>query len=92
MIVCVAPNSFTGEDVAELHVHGSLAVVSLLLRTLSNMDGCRLSEPGEFTRRAFMNGKMDLTEVEGLADLINAETESQRLLAVHQTTVPDTIT
>jgi tRNA modification GTPase len=77
-----APHSFTGEDCAELHVHGSRAVVARLLRWLADQAGVRLAEPGEFTRRAFENGKLDLTQVEGLGDLIDAETESQRRLAV----------
>lgn len=72
------PNSFTGDDTAELQVHGSPAVVRALLRGLTAMDGVRLAEAGEFTRRAFINGKLDLTEVEGLGDLIAAETETQR--------------
>ena len=70
--------SFTGEDSAELQVHGSSAVVSAILRALGSIDGLRLAEPGEFTRRALENGCLDLTQVEGLADLIDAETESQR--------------
>lgn len=73
-----APNSFTGENVVELQSHGSTAVVSAILRTLSEIQGLRLAEPGEFTRRALENGKLDLTQVEGLADLIDAETEAQR--------------
>lgn len=77
-----APNSFTGEDCAELQVHGSPAVVRALLRDLSALAGVRLAEAGEFTRRAFENGKLDLTEVEGLGDLIGAETESQRRQAL----------
>lgn len=76
-----APHSFTGEDVAELHVHGGKAVVAKILDLASSMDGIRLAEAGEFTRRAFTNGKIDLTEAEGLADLIDAETESQRKIA-----------
>ncbi|HEY0917814.1 tRNA uridine-5-carboxymethylaminomethyl(34) synthesis GTPase MnmE [Devosia sp.] len=72
-----APRSFTGEDCAELQVHGSPAVVRALLRALTAAGG-RLAEAGEFTRRAFENGKLDLTEVEGLGDLITAETEAQR--------------
>lgn len=79
-----APASFTGEDVAELHLHGGRATVHAICECLSKMDGCRLAEPGEFTRRAFDNGKLDLTEVEGLADLIEAETESQRKQALRQ--------
>ncbi|WP_424988211.1 tRNA uridine-5-carboxymethylaminomethyl(34) synthesis GTPase MnmE [Microbulbifer sp. S227A] len=74
----LAPASFTGEDVVELHLHGSIAVVSAVLRCLGSMQELRLAEPGEFTRRAMENGKMDLSQVEGLADLIEAETESQR--------------
>lgn len=73
-----APASFTGEDVVELHLHGSVAVVSSVLIELSRMVGLRLAEPGEFTRRALENAKLDLSQVEGLADLIDAETESQR--------------
>lgn len=77
-----APHSFTGEDCAELQVHGSPAVVRALLRGISAHPGVRLAEAGEFTRRAFENGKLDLTEVEGLGDLIEAETEGQRKQAV----------
>ena len=77
-----APNSFTGEDCAEFQVHGSPAVVRALLRHLPQLPGVRLAEAGEFTRRAFENGKLDLTEVEGLGDLIAAETESQRKQAL----------
>lgn len=76
-----SPASFTGEDCAELQVHGSPAVVRALLRKLSAREHIRLAEAGEFTRRAFENGKLDLTEVEGLGDLIEAETENQRALA-----------
>lgn len=77
-----APHSFTGEDTAELQVHGSPAVVRALLRGIASMPDVRLAEAGEFTRRAFLNGKLDLTEVEGLGDLIDAETETQRQQAV----------
>lgn len=77
-----APNSFTGEDCAELQVHGSPAVVRALLRGLTEEPLVRLAEAGEFTRRAFENGKLDLTEVEGLGDLTTAETESQRRQAL----------
>ena len=73
-----APASFTGEDVVELHCHGSLAVVAAVLSELCRMNGLRLAEPGEFTRRALENGRLDLSQVEGLADLIDAETEAQR--------------
>lgn len=78
------PNSFTGEDVAEFHIHGGYAVVAGFLEALSNIKNLRPAEAGEFTRRAFDNGKMDLTAAEGLADLINAETESQRRQALRQ--------
>lgn len=73
-----APHSFTGEDVIEFQVHGSVAIVDALLAELVTLRGCRMAEPGEFTRRALQNGKMDLTQVEGLADLIEAQTEAQR--------------
>ncbi|WBX85467.1 tRNA uridine-5-carboxymethylaminomethyl(34) synthesis GTPase MnmE [Sphingosinicella microcystinivorans] len=79
-----APASFTGEDVAELHVTGGPAVVAALLGALGGMDGLRPAEPGEFARRAFDNGKLDLTQAEGLADLIDAETEAQRRQALRQ--------
>lgn len=78
------PKSFTGEDAAELHLHGSTAVVRAVLAALAQLPDCRLAEPGEFARRAFDNGKMDLTEAEGLADLIDAETEGQRRQALRQ--------
>jgi len=77
-----APHSFTGEDAAELQVHGSPAVVRALLRGIAALPGLRLAKAGEFTRRAFLNGRLDLTEVEGLGDLIEAETETQRQQAV----------
>jgi tRNA modification GTPase len=79
-----APASETGEDVAELQLHGGQAVIAGVLDALGKIDGCRLAEPGEFTRRAFENGKLDLTEVEGLADLIAAETQAQRRQAFRQ--------
>ncbi|NOZ65161.1 MAG: tRNA uridine-5-carboxymethylaminomethyl(34) synthesis GTPase MnmE, partial [Alphaproteobacteria bacterium] len=82
LIYFAAPNSFTGEDVAEFHIHGGRAVVSGFLDALSNIEGLRSALPGEFTRRAFDNGKMDLTAAEGLADLINSETEAQRRQAL----------
>lgn len=75
------PGSFTGEDCAELQVHGSPAVVRAILRRLASQPGIRLAEAGEFTRRAFENGKLDLVEAQGLGDLIEAETENQRALA-----------
>lgn len=78
------PNSETGEDMAELQVHGGHAVIAALLGALGRIEGCRMAEPGEFTRRAFLNGRLDLTEVEGLADLIAAETPAQRHQAFRQ--------
>ena len=79
-----APASFTGEDMAELQVHGSRAVVSELIEAALSLDGVRLAEPGEFVRRAFANTKIDLRQVEGLADLVNAETRLQREQALAQ--------
>jgi len=76
------PSSFTGEDVVELHLHGSIAIMRRVLAELGDFDGCRLAEPGEFTRRALENGRLDLVQVEGLADLIEAETEAQRKQAL----------
>jgi len=78
------PRSETGEDVAELQVHGGRAIVAALLQALGQLEGFRLAEPGEFTRRAFDHGRLDLTAVEGLADLIYAETEAQRRQALRQ--------
>lgn len=83
MVVVFAEGaSFTGEASAELHLHGSTAVTTAVLRALSGDPGMRMAEPGEFTRRALENGRLDLTQVEGLADLIDAETEAQRRQAV----------
>ncbi|NDF12925.1 MAG: tRNA uridine-5-carboxymethylaminomethyl(34) synthesis GTPase MnmE [Proteobacteria bacterium] len=79
-----APHSFTGEDVVELHIHGSRAIQQILLGSLSEQHGLRPAEGGEFTRRAFENGRMDLTQVEGLADLIDADTARQHAQAVRQ--------
>ncbi|MDB2414421.1 tRNA uridine-5-carboxymethylaminomethyl(34) synthesis GTPase MnmE [Rickettsiales bacterium] len=79
-----SPNSFTGEDVVEFHTHGSRAVVNSLLEALSEIKDFRLAEPGEFSKRAFENSKMNLVEAEGLSDLINAETKSQAQLALRQ--------
>ncbi|OBQ63322.1 tRNA uridine-5-carboxymethylaminomethyl(34) synthesis GTPase MnmE [Mesorhizobium erdmanii] len=76
------PASFTGEDVGEFHVHGGRAVVARMLETITGFEGVRHAEPGEFTRRAFLNGKLDLVETEALADLVNAETEAQRRFAI----------
>src|SRR3984885_4203609 len=78
------PNSETGEDMAEIQVHGGQAVIAALLGALGRVENCRMAEPGEFTRRAFNNGRLDLTEVEGLADLIAAETPAQRRQAYRQ--------
>ncbi|MBD0413765.1 tRNA uridine-5-carboxymethylaminomethyl(34) synthesis GTPase MnmE [Oryzicola mucosus] len=77
-----APGSFTGEDVTEFHVHGGRAVVAAVLQCLSSFPGCRHAEAGEFSRRAFLNGKMDLLGIEAVADLISAETEAERRFAV----------
>ncbi len=77
------PSSFTGEDCAELHLHGGAAVVDAASRALLGL-GLRLAEPGEFTRRAFQNGKLDLTQAEAIADLVDAETEGQRRQALEQ--------
>ena len=79
-----APKSFTGEDVAELHLHGGRAVVAGVIEALAALPGLRVAEPGEFTRRAFENGKLDLTAAEGLADLVDAETGAQRRQALRQ--------
>lgn len=79
-----APASATGEDVVELHLHGGPAVVAATLRVLGALPGLRLAEAGEFTRRGFDNGRLDLSQSEGLADLIAAETEAQRLVALDQ--------
>lgn len=77
-----APRSFTGEDVAEIHLHGSKAVVAAVLDAVTHLPGIRPAEAGEFTRRAFLNGRLDLLGAEAVADLVNAETEAQRRLAV----------
>ncbi len=79
-----APNSFTGEDIVEIQTHGSKAVISGVLSTLAQIEDFRMAEPGEFSKRAFYNGKMDLTEAEGLADLIDAETSEQQKYAMRQ--------
>ena len=76
------PRSATGEDLAELHLHGGRAVVSAVLKAVAAVPGVRAAEPGEFTRRAYENGRIDLAEAEGLADLLSAETESQRRSAL----------
>lgn len=84
VLIFPGPASFTGEDCAELHLHGGRAVVTAVLQSLAGFINVRLAEAGEFSRRAFENGKMDLVEVEGLADLLAAETEMQRRLASEQ--------
>ena len=76
------PASFTGEDVVELQCHGSIAVIASVLEMLSGVQDCRLADAGEFTRRALMNGRLDLAQVEGLGDLIDAETEAQQKQAL----------
>ncbi len=77
-----APNSYTGEDLAEFHVHGSRAVINAIHTSISKIKNCRLAEPGEFTKRAFQNGKINLLKAESIGDLISAETEIQRKQAV----------
>ena len=76
------PESYTGEDMAEFHVHGGKAVILAIQNQISKIENCRLAEPGEFTKRAFQNGKINLLKAESIADLISAETEIQRLQAV----------
>ena len=76
------PNSYTGDDLAEFQIHGSNAVINALLKALSEQDNCRLAEPGEFTKIAFQNDKIDLLKAESIGDLIHAETELQRDQAV----------
>ena len=77
-----APNSYTGEDLAEFHVHGSRAVINAMQSSISKIKNCRLAEPGEFTKRAFQNGRINLLKAESIADLISAETEIQRKQAL----------
>ena len=76
------PKSYTGEDMAEIHTHGSIAVVRSILDQLSNIENCRLAEPGEFTKIAFQNEKINLLKAESISDLISAETEIQRQQAI----------
>jgi tRNA modification GTPase len=85
LIYFKGPHSFTGEDVLEIHTHGSPAVIKAVLAALSDIKNCRPAQPGEFTKRAFLNGKMDLTEVEGLSDLLAADTDMQRRAALRET-------
>ena len=77
-----SPESYTGDDMVEIHVHGSIAVVRAILKELSKIENCRLAEPGEFTKIAFQNGKINLLKAESISDLISAETEIQRQQAV----------
>jgi len=76
------PNSYTGEDLAEFHIHGSYAVINAMHLAISQVKGCRLAEPGEFTKRAFQNGRINLLKAESIADLISSETEIQRKQAL----------
>lgn len=78
------PNSFTGEDLIELHLHGSKAIIGLALQVLSEQPGFRMAEPGEYTKRAFFSGKMDLTKIDGLIDVINSDTTFQLCQAMRQ--------
>lgn len=84
VLLFAAPASFTGEDVVELHMHGGTAIVKACLKLLTGFEACRLAEAGEFTRRAFEHGKIDLLEVEAIADIIDAETEAQARQALRQ--------
>ena len=82
LLLFLRPNSFTGEDLVEFHIHGSNAVISYFLKVLSEQNNCRLAEPGEFTKIAFQNNKIDLIEAESIGDLIHSETELQRQQAI----------
>lgn len=82
VVVFDADHSFTGEEVVELHLHGSVAIINAVLDALGQIDGLRLAEPGEFSRRALINERLDLAQIEGLGDLIEAETEAQRKQAM----------
>ena len=85
LFLYTVPHSFTGEDSVEFQIHGGSAVVLAMLSTaLGTVPGCRHAEPGDYTKRAFFNNKLDLTEIEGLGDLIHAETEAQRKQALRQ--------
>ena len=79
-----SPKSYTGEDVVEIIIHGGNAIIKKIINTFRDIKGLRLAYPGEFTRRAFENNKMDLTHAEALIDLVNAETSKQRVLAINQ--------
>ena len=87
MNIQLAPNTYTSRDVVELHVHSGRAVTSAVLSALSLMPSLRPAEPGEFTRWAFESGRIDLTEAEGIRDLVDAETDLQRKLALESATV-----
>ena len=76
------PKSFTGEDVVEIHVHGSQIVINKILQSLGTIQNVRMAEPGEFSKQAFLNNKMDLTAIEAMGDLINAQTEAQLELSL----------
>jgi tRNA modification GTPase len=82
LLLFPSPNSFTGDDLVEFHVHGSNAVIAQFLKALSEQSNCRLAEPGEFTKIAFQNNKIDLLEAESIGDLIHSETELQRQQAI----------
>ena len=82
LLLFPAPNSFTGDNLVEFHIHGSNAVITYFLKVLSEQPNCRLAEPGEFTKIAFQNNKIDLLEAESIGDLINSETELQRQQAI----------
>ncbi len=84
VLIFKGPNSFTGEDVVEFQLHGSIAVIKKMLKELSFFKNCRIAQPGEFSKRAFLNEKLDIVAAEGLAQLINSETEIQRRLALQQ--------
>lgn len=84
VMVYPGPGSFTMEDTVEYNIHGGRAVIEGMLATLAQIPGCRQAEPGEFTKRAFFNGRLDLTEAEAIADIIDAETEVQKLQAIEQ--------
>lgn len=84
VIYFASPHSFTGEDIVELHIHGSPAIINILIDILGKFNNFRIAQPGEFARRAFLNNKMDLTQSEGLVDLINAETIIQHKQAIRQ--------
>ena len=85
LIFFKSPSSYTGEDMLEIHNHGSVAIINKMFETLEKINACRFALPGEFSKRAFINGKNDLIHFEGLANLISSETEQQRIVATQQT-------